>query len=143
MMREQERLKRFSVTVMYNAVVNDLGTITNDKGQIALVACLDEEPLRVLVDRVAACGGYATVFSLRQDGLVRITEVVDDQCAIRDDTDLMIADEAPDPEAPIGLFLDYLATQETGVTIPNNLGSRVREATKPRTVKLEEDLLPA
>ncbi|PHP53262.1 hypothetical protein [Actinomyces ruminis] len=126
--REHEELRSFTVDVMYNVLVSDLPTATtNDRGESPVVACLDSELLSDVMARVAAVGGYATVFSrgsLSDDGTyaVRFVDFVDEACAI----DLGATDmteEAPAESASMGMFLDYLETQEHGVVLPKQLGS--------------------
>lgn len=135
-------LLRFTSEVMFNATLDDLATVTDDQGVLQVVACLDSEPLSVLLDRVAASGGYATVFAqsrLADDGsyTVRRAEFVDSACALEQGAEQMLDEDAPSPEATVGMFLDYLETRPRGVVIPARLGMRVEAATSPHAVELQ------
>lgn len=142
MKARDHELLRFTNEVMFNVALDDLVTVTNDEGVLSVVACLDTEPLSVLLDRVAASGGYATVFSqsrLADDGsyTVRRAEFIDSRCALEQGAEQMLDEDAPNADATVGLFLDYLETQPCGVVIPARLGMRVEAATSPHAVELQ------
>ncbi|WP_172121022.1 hypothetical protein [Actinomyces faecalis] len=136
-MTHDDKLRHFTAEVMFNVMLYDLGRATNDDGEVCVVACLDEEPLEVLLDRVAACGGYATVFSRGKNGRVRAADIIDAQCAIDQGATPMTDGEEPNPAAPVGLFLDYLGTTPNGVIIPKRLGTRIEAASSSRPVDLQ------
>lgn len=132
-----KRLLDFQSEVMMNTLVHDLAQVTNDEGVVGVVSCLDDEPLEALMSRIEACGGFATVFSLAEDGRVRMVEVVDEVCALGQGAEPMLDKDAPAPNATIGLFLDYLETRPHGVVIPQRLGSPIEAISSPRAVEFE------
>ena len=115
------RLQDFEDEIL-NSVMLGFTTpkITDDFGNTPIVACLDSEPLYTLTDRVRACGGYATVYSLAENGSVRVLAVSDSACAIAAHPTDMVS-EPPSETAPIGMFIDYVMMQKDGVTLPSVL----------------------
>lgn len=135
--KSYKRLSDFWAEVAFNVAFYDLARVTNDEGVVGVVSCLDDEPLAAMMSRIEACGGYATVFSLAEDGRVRMVEVIDEACALGQGAEPMLDEDAPAPNATIGLFLDYLETRPHGVVIPQRLGSPIEAISSPRAVEFE------
>lgn len=142
MMRDSRELRDFRAEVMFNVMYQGLPlTVANDAGDLPVVACLDREPLAVLLDRVSAAGGYATVFSKSDEGpdgryVVRRAAFISADCALNVEAADM-TDEAPARNAQIGMFLDYLETQPGGVIIPKSLGVRADVVERPTPVEFQ------
>lgn len=66
------------------------------------------------------CGGYATIYSLRNDGVTRVIACIKQESALpAAPTDM--TKEPPSAEATIGAFIDYLATQDNGIIMRDTL----------------------
>lgn len=109
------RLSEFENEVMYNAMIGNLSPkVTDMSGDTPIVACLDSEKVGDLFTRVHACGGYATIYSLSEEGSVRVIACIKDESAIcKNPTDMV--SEPPSADATVGVFIDYLALQEDGI----------------------------
>ncbi|NMW65447.1 hypothetical protein HHJ78_07900 [Mobiluncus mulieris] len=78
------------------------------------------QPLGELLKRVRTCGGYATIYSLRNDGVTRVIACIKQESALpTNPTDM--TEEPPSPDATIGAFIDYLATQDNGIIMHDTL----------------------
>lgn len=119
------RLSDFENAVMYNAMIGNLSPkVTDISGDTPIVACLDSEKVGDLFERVRACGGYATIYSLSEDGAVRVIACIKGECAICNSPTDMI-NEPPSANATVGAFIDYLALQEDGIMMSEPLPARI------------------
>ena len=111
----------FEDFVLYKVLSGDLTPkVTDSNGYMPIIACLESEPLEYLFNRLKNCEGNATIYSLSDEGKVRVTGVVAADSALTiDPTDL--TGTPPSKYASIGLFLDYVASQSDGVLMPSIL----------------------
>lgn len=106
----RKKLAFFESEVRYNVAFgiagDDLDIVDSD-GYTPVVACLEEEPLRLMLARVRAVGGSANVFIKRAGGVCLITSrcVSDRKDGVEDLSDKR---EWASGEASISTFLDYL-----------------------------------
>lgn len=89
--------------------------VVDVSGGRPLVFALGSEPLFTLLGRLRHIGGFANVF-VKDGDRIRQISVVNSACAIPTPDEDM-TDDAPDPLASVGIFLDYLATQPNGVVL--------------------------
>lgn len=134
-----EQLARFEAEVLYNVLLGNTSPKVTDKyGDSPIVACLDSEPLAVLVERVKACGGDATIYSLGDDGAtIRVVASMSPECAISDEVTDMTG-QPPSGLTSVGLFIDYVESQADGILVPEILPSaRIRSYGHSDLVELE------
>lgn len=122
----------FRVEVMMNLATSDIRLdIVDDRGEVPVVVALDDEPLSVLMRRIANTGGFANVFA-RGPHVRQVSFVRAESSLFEKDADDMVADEAPSGAVTVGAFLDYVETQSDGVNIPavlpSAMGATVRDA---------------
>lgn len=115
------RLEQFETEVFYNVMLGIASPkITDASGSTPIVACLDDEPLSALFDRIRRVNGYATIYSLRYDGTVRVLACLPSTDSLHlDATDM--TGEPPCDTSEVGLFIDYVESQHDGVLTPDIL----------------------
>lgn len=102
--------------------------VTSDDGGYPVVVALDGEPLRVLLARLRAVGGFANLF-VWSDEHVHLVSVIDNRCAIAEaDDHLSALPERPGANATVGMFLEYLALCPRGVVLSLVTGDANRPA---------------
>ncbi|WP_119697057.1 hypothetical protein [Microbacterium halotolerans] len=130
-------LDEFRAQVIFNIAVHDIPIdVTDTQGEMPVVVALDDERASVLMQRVQAVGGSATVFT-RGESHVRMFVVIDERCALGSDgADDMTGTERPSPNATVGMLLDYLGQRPEGIRIPSKLEPETRRASlsQPRDV---------
>lgn len=91
--------------------------ITDDRGHFPVVAALDDEPVEVLLRRIAGVGGNATVFShgrsVRSATVVNVADALDPLAG----EDLASEGNRPGRTASVGALLDYLRLKSDGVQL--------------------------
>lgn len=119
------RLDRFRREVDWNLAVGALADVdlpvTDDEGASPVVVAFDDERYSVLLGRVRAVGGYANVFAKGQGG-VRAVAFIRNECALGSSDEQMIGAEAPDANATVGMFLDYVELHPNGVAVSAAVG---------------------
>lgn len=95
--------------------------VTDNDGNAPLIVALADEPVSKLTDRIRAAGGKANIF-VKDGSFVHFVSVIDAQCAISEADETMVGDEAPSPNATIGMLLAYVERKPNGVTISATLG---------------------
>lgn len=106
----------------YGALADIDLPVTSDDGGSPVVVALDGERFSVVLGRLRAVGGFANLFVRGESPSgrgfrVRMASVMGAECAIAEPDDDMSGDEAPGPDATVGLFLDYLARRPNGVIV--------------------------
>ena len=92
--------------------------IAADDGTTPIVVALSDELFTTLIDRIRAGGWHANVFVSAADNRVGYMAVTREECAIAPASDDMTApQDRPGDTATVGMFLDYVRTQEHGVVI--------------------------
>ncbi|TLF75798.1 hypothetical protein [Nocardia cyriacigeorgica] len=122
----QSLLDAFRREVNFNLAMGALADyelpVTGVDGSCPVVVALEDEALSTLLGRIRAVGGYANLF-VRGDGTVRMASVIDESCALVDASDDMTPyGERPDPNATVGMFLDWVQKCPHGVKISNAVG---------------------
>lgn len=119
-----EKLKKFTHEIDKQLAFGmwadkDLPVVGND-GNSKVVTALAEEKLFHLFKRVENVGGNANIFIDMGDYVTLITSV-QSVCAIdAHNADDMTGDGRPSLDAPVGLFVEYLASQDgAGVKLPS------------------------
>lgn len=112
------RLDAFRVEVMHKIGVLDLELkATNEHGELPVVAVLDDEPISVMLRRVAAVGGNATVFArgehVRVVTFTNVADALDPEAG----EDMASDGNRPGATAAVGAFLDYLELRHAGVRV--------------------------
>ncbi len=109
-----KELADFENEVLYNVM---LGTTTpkviDSRGHTPLIACLESETVGTLLARIERAGGCGTVYALSETGEVSVVAVQDKDPQAPSPTDL--AADTLSENSPIGLFIEYISTQEDGV----------------------------
>ena len=117
-----KELADFENEVLYNVM---LGTttpkVTDSRGHTPLIACLESETVGTLLARIERAGGCGTIYALSKTGKVSVIAVQDKDPEVPSPTDL--AADTLSESSPIGLFIDYISTQEDGVYLT---GSKMR-----------------
>lgn len=108
--------------------------VTSDDGGCPVVVALEEERLSTLLGRIRAVGGFANLF-VRGPEQVWMVSVISAACAIRPPGDVMSGDDAPGPNATVGMFIDYVARNPGGVALSAAVGQDAC-ARDARTVEL-------
>lgn len=126
-------LADFEGALLYNVMLGTLHPkVTDTEGVTPIVACFDSEPLCDLLKRVRTCGGYATIYSQRDDRVIRVIACIKQESALpATSTDL--TEEPRSPDATIGAFIDYLVTQENGIIMRDTLSASPATPTAPVT----------
>jgi hypothetical protein len=86
-----------------------------------VVVALADERLSVVLGRLRAVGGFATLF-VKGNRRVRIASVVDTSSAIGTPADMFTGDDVPGATATVGIFLDYVERNPSGVAISAAVG---------------------
>lgn len=126
----REELADFEWEVVENVTLLPLTPrVTNDSCEVAVLAAVDSEPLSALMESLLRCGGYATVFvkgPVAPDGSYDVSclEFVDAACNLDAQATDMTGEEAPAPNATVGMLVAYVRTQLHGVRLPYQLGLR-------------------
>lgn len=122
-------IEEFRVEVLMNLATGDFPLdIVDERGEMPVVVALDEEPLEVLMRRVANTGGYANVFAKGEHAIRQASVLRRESALYEADADDMTV-EAPAGHVTVGAFLDYVRTQEHGVNIPAILPAQAIPAT--------------
>ncbi|MCA4754840.1 MULTISPECIES: hypothetical protein [Mycolicibacterium] len=95
--------------------------VTSDDGGHPVVVALESEQLSILLGRIRAVGGFANLF-VRGPRRVRLVSVIGDACAIPTPDDVMTGADAPGPGATVGMFIDYVERNPSGVAISAAVG---------------------
>lgn len=136
------KLARFESEVNYNiaygAVSDKLPVVTED-GYAPVVACLAEEPLRLMLARVKAVGGAANIFIEQDDGVCLLVarSVAIKRAGV---TDMSNPNSWENGEGSIGLFLEVLDGCNGGeVYLPRKLtkGQRTEISMKQNSLNME------
>lgn len=125
-------IEEFRLDVMTNVATGALKLdVVDAEGRTPVVVALDEEQLATLMLRVANIGGYANVFSRGTSGVRQVSVIRAESSLYERDADDMTI-EMPSGAVTIGAFLDYVATQKNGVTVPailkHDTGAMLRDA---------------
>lgn len=96
--------------------------VTGDDGGCPVIVALEHERLATVLGRLRAAGGFANLFVRDDDGRVRMTSVMRENCAISDPDDTMTGDERPGADATVGMFLDFVARNPRGVVLSAAVG---------------------
>lgn len=117
-----KKLANFEANVLYNVM---LGTTTpkviDSRGHTPLIACLENETVGTLLARIERAGGCGTVYALSETGRVRVVAVQEKAPEVSSPTNL--AADTLSENSPIGMFIDYISTQEEGVYL---IGAKMR-----------------
>ncbi|WP_215523457.1 hypothetical protein [Varibaculum prostatecancerukia] len=117
-----KELADFENEVLYNVM---LGTTTpkviDSRGHTPLIVCLENETVGTLLARIERAGGCGTVYALSETGEVSVIAVQDKAPEAPSPTDL--AADTLSENSPIGLFIEYISTQEDGVYLT---GAKIR-----------------
>ena len=81
-----------------------------------MVVAFEDERSSVLLGRLRAVGGYATLF-VKGVKHVRMVSVIGESCAIPTPSDELVGAESTGPDATVGMFLDYLDHHPNGVAV--------------------------
>ncbi len=119
------RLDAFRREVDWNLACGALAgvelPVTSDDGGFPVVVAMEDERFRVVLGRLRAVGGFANLF-VKGDRRVRTASVIGESCAIPPPDDKMVGADAPDADATVGMFLDYLEHQPNGVAVSAAVG---------------------
>lgn len=139
--RSQQRIDRLQSDVMDIIADENIDLpVTGDRGIPAVVVAFDDEPLSMLLQRISGVGGYANIFLQGSSGL-RQMSAIPAACAIFEQQADDMTATPPSALASVGMFFDYVATQEAGVkiparpTIPTGIPSEVRFAAGARPAR--------
>lgn len=120
MKSNMSRLDRFRVEVLNNIMLHDITlTATDENGERPVVVALDEEPIAVMLHRIANVGGNATVFSRSVSGPVRVVTFANVADALDPGAgeDMASRGQQPSATASVGAFLDYARLRPEGVRV--------------------------
>lgn len=126
-----ETLIEFENLIMENLLLGNISPkVTNGKGETPIIVCLDSQPLSVLFSKVELIGGCATIYSLSNSGKVRILAVLPSACALSEDP-VFLRDGEISLESSIGLFIDYIVSQEgKGVATSSKVSQKIDKQIK-------------
>lgn len=120
-----EQLDAFRRAVNLSLACGDLMDVdlpvTSDDGGRPVIVALEDERLSTLLGRIRSVGGFANLF-VRGADQVRRVSVIGDTCAIAVPDDVMTGEDAPGPDATVGMFIDYVERRPNGVTISAAVG---------------------
>lgn len=92
--------------------------VTADDGTTPIVVALSDELFATLTERLRDAGWNANVFVSNAADRVDFMAVTREECAIAPASDDMTApDDRPADTATVGMFLEYVRTQEHGVVV--------------------------
>lgn len=135
------QLDAFRREVNLNLAVGPLGDaelpVTSDDGGHPVIVAFEDEPLSLVLGRLRAVGGFATLFVKCESGVSAVS-FMDERCAIPvADDDLSSPGERVGADATVGMFLAYLEQKPGGVILPLGSGSSGRPAVArdPRPVE--------
>lgn len=122
----QSQLDEFRREVNFNLAVGALADfelpVTGDDGGCPVVVALEDEALSIVLGRLKAVGGYANLF-VRGADQVRMASVIDSSSALAEASDDMTLDgERPNPDATVGMFLDWVEKCPNGVKLSKAVG---------------------
>jgi hypothetical protein len=122
----QAQLDAFRREVNINLAIGALADyelpVTSDDGGCPVVVALEDEALSTVLGRLRAVGGYANLFVRGPSG-VRMASVIKEASALIGASDDMTPDgERPDPQATVGMFLDWVERCPHGVKISEAVG---------------------
>lgn len=123
---KQPSISEFENEVMFNVSLGNATPKVNDThGDTPIVACLDTEPFSELLKRVNDCSGNATIYSRADNGTVRALGAIRSNGFLtKNPTDL--PKDGISPESAIGIFIDYVSTQPSGVELGPKFQGRIK-----------------